>query len=232
MKQFETLDRFTTPDGRKLALYRRDDDFFVNLDGDELMSSRAPGSEKALAEMTCSELSGRPRVLIGGLGLGFTLRAALDVLPARAEVVVAELFAKVIEWNRTFLPHLQGDALTDRRTRIERADVWDLLRREAPWDAILLDVDNGPEAWCFEPNSRLYNVKGLLQIQAALAPAGVVAFWSAQADDRFIKTLHKSGFDARSHIVRARQGKGARHTIFVARLLPPGRAHSPRHSRT
>ena len=217
MKAFETLDRFTTPDGRKLTLHRRDGDYFVYLDGDELMSSRAPGSETALAEMACDGLGGRPRVLIGGLGLGFTLRAALDVLPAGAEVVVAELFARVIEWNRNYLPDLQGDALTDRRTRIAHADVWDLVRHEGPWDAILLDVDNGPEAWCFESNSRLYDVPGLLRIQAALAPGGVVAFWSAQPDARFIKTLHKSGFDARSHAVRAREGRGARHTVFVAR---------------
>ena len=221
MKAFETLDRYTTPDGRQLTLHRRDGDFFVNLDGDELMSSRAPGSERALAEMACEGLSDRPRVLIGGLGLGFTLRAVLDVLPSGAEVVVAELFAKVIEWNRTWLADLQGDALTDRRTRIAHADVWDLVRRGGPWDAILLDVDNGPEAWCFESNSRLYDIPGLLRIQQALAPNGVAGFWSAQADARFIKTLHKSGFDARSYNVRARAGRGARHTVFVARLWPP-----------
>ena len=218
MKAFETLDRFTTPEGQELTLHRRDGDYFVYLDGDELMSSRAPGSERALAELACDGLGGRPRVLIGGLGLGFTLRAALDVLPGSAEVVVAELFAKVIEWNRTWLADLQSGALTDRRARIARADVWDLVRREAPWDAILLDVDNGPEAWCFDANRRLYDRAGLERIRAALAPGGVVAFWAAQADPRFLKMLRKSGFEARSHTVRARAGRGARHTVFVARL--------------
>ncbi len=218
MKAFETLDRVTTPDGRELTLHRRGRDYFVYLDGDELMSSRAPGTEKALAEITCRDLGGRPRVLVGGLGLGFTLRAALDVLPPGAKVVVAEVFATVIKWNRTYLADLQGDALTDRRTTITHGDVWDLARKEGPWDAILLDVDNGPAAWCLESNGRLYSQAGLLQIQAALAPGGVVAFWSADSDARFVKTLHKCGFDARSQAVRARAGRGARNTIFVARL--------------
>ena len=146
MKSFETLGRFTTPDGRRLALYRRDGDYLVNLEGEELMSSRTPNSERALAELACVGLGGRPRVLIGGLGLGFTLRAALDALPADAEVVVAELFAEIIEWNRTWLADLQGDALTDRRTCVVHADVWDAVRRDGPWNAILLDVDNGPES--------------------------------------------------------------------------------------
>lgn len=219
MKPFELLDRFVTPDGQELTFHRRDGDYFVYLDGDELMSSRAPGSERALAERACGGLGSRPRVLIGGLGLGFTLRAALDVLPAGAEVVVAEVFACVIEWNRSYVPDLQGGALTDRRTRLVHADVWDLVRGNGPWDAILLDVDNGPVAWCLESNWRLYDKAGLLQIQAALAPGGVVAFWSAQPDPRFVKMLRKSGFEASSHTARARGERGARHTIFVARQL-------------
>jgi spermidine synthase len=218
VKVFETLDRFSTPDGQELTFHRRDGDYFVYLDGDELMSSRAPGSERELARLACADLTGRPRVLIGGLGLGFTLRAALDVLPGRAQVVVAEVFAPVIEWNRTYLPDLQGKALTDRRTRIVEADVWDLIRRDAPWDAILLDVDNGPVAWCLESNQRLYDKVGLLQIQAALAPKGTVAFWSANPDPRFVKLLRKCGFNAASHTVRARGERGARHTVFVAAL--------------
>ncbi len=216
MKAFETLDRFTTPDGQELTFHRRDGDYFVYLDGDELMSSRAPGSERALAELACGELKGKPRVLIGGLGLGFTLRAALDVLPAGAEVVVAEVFASVIEWNRTYVADLQGNALTDHRTRIAHADVWDVIRCEGPWDAILLDVDNGPVAWCLDSNRRLYDKPGLLQIQAALTPDGVAAFWSAHPDKEFLRALRKTGFDAHSRAVRARRGRGARHTIFVA----------------
>jgi len=217
VKVFETLDRFTTPAGQELTLHRRDGDYFVHLDGDELMSSRAPGSERELARLACGGLRGRPRVLIGGLGLGFTLRAALDVLPPGAEVVVAEVFARVIDWNRAYLPDLQAGALTDRRTRIVEGDVWSLIVREAPWDAILLDVDNGPVAWCLESNRRLYDRSGLLQIQAALAPGGTVAFWSASSDPRFVRLLRKCGFDATSHAVRARGERGARHAIFVAR---------------
>ena len=129
---------------------------------------------------------------------------------------MAEVFAHVIEWNRTYLPNLQGKALTDRRTRIVQADVWDLIRRDAPWDAILLDVDNGPVAWCLESNRRLYDKVGLLQIQAALNPKGIVAFWSANPAPRFVKLLSKCGFDAASHAVRARGERGARHTILVA----------------
>lgn len=217
MKPFETLARATTPDGRQLTFHRRDRDFFVYLDGEELMSSRAPDSERALAELACEELAGEPRVLIGGLGLGFTLRAALDALPPRAEVVVAELFAEVIEWNRTWLAELQGGALTDRRTRIVHADVWDLIERQAPWDAVLLDVDNGPEAWCFDGNRRLYDRSGLDRIHAALAPGGVAAFWAAQADPGFVKALEKAGFTARRRTVRAHRGRGARHRVYLAR---------------
>jgi spermidine synthase len=145
------------------------------------------------------------------------LRAALDVLPANAEVVVAEVFACVIEWNRTYLKDLQQGALEDRRTRIVEADVWWVIFDRGPWDAILLDVDNGPVAWCLDSNYRLYDKPGLLQIQSALTPQGVLAVWSANPDPRFVKMLRKSGFDARSHAVRARGLKGARHTVFVAR---------------
>lgn len=217
MRPFETLGSFTTPDGQALTLHRRDGDFFVYLDGDELMSSRAPGSETALAELACGHLGARARVLIGGLGLGYTLRAALDVLSPSAEVVVAEVFASVVEWNRTYLKDLQQGALEDRRAQVVEADVWRVIFDHSPWDAILLDVDNGPVAWCLDSNRRLYDRPGLLQIQSALTPDGVLAVWSAHPDPRFVKMLRKSGFDARSHSVRARGRKGARHTVFVAR---------------
>lgn len=229
MKTFETLDRFVTPDGQNLTFHRRDGDSFVYLDGEELMSSRAPGSERALAELSCAHLSGRPRVLVGGLGLGFTLRAALDVLPPAAEVVVAEVFACVIEWNRKFVPDLQGDALTDPRTRIVHVDVREAIRGDGPWDAILLDVDNGPEACCLESNQRLYDRRGLQQILEALAPRGVAAFWSSQRNDRFLKDLRKSGFDACSTTVRSRGDRGSRHTVFLAaRDRLPSTARPPR----
>jgi len=218
LKAFETLDRFQTPDGQELTFHRRDGDYFVYLDGDELMSSRAPGSETALAGLVCCGLGERPRVLIGGLGLGYTLRAALDALPRGAEVVVAEVFPRVIAWNREYLGDLQKGALDDPRTEILESDVWDVIRWKGPWDTVLLDVDNGPVAWCLDSNSRLYDQPGLLQIQAALAPGGSVAFWSAHQDPRFLRLLRKCGFDARSQTVRAHGEKGARHTIFLARM--------------
>ena len=217
MKPFETLGSFTTPDGQELTFHRRDQHYFVYLDGEELMSSRAPGSERALAELACGDLGPKPRVLIGGLGLGYTLRAALDVLPRGAEVVVAEIFASVVEFNRTHLRDLQKGALTDRRTRIVEADVWGVLLERGPWDAILLDVDNGPNAWCLDSNRRLYDRVGQMQIQATLKPGGVLAVWASQPDPRFVKSLRKSGFDARSHVARGQGGKGLRHTVFVAR---------------
>ncbi len=217
MKPFEILGRFTTPDGQELTFHRRDEDFFVYLDGEELMSSRAPGSEIALADLACGQLGPRARVLIGGLGLGFTLRAALDVLPPGATVVVAEIFPSVIEFNRTYLRALQRGALDDRRTTIIEQDVWRVLFDRGPWDAVMLDVDNGPVACCLDANRRLYDKAGLLQIQTALKVGGLLTVWSAQPDPRFVKLLRKSGFDARSHIVRAAGSKGIRHCVFVAR---------------
>ncbi len=223
MRPFETLASVTTPDGRRLTLHRRDGDFFINLDGDELMSSRAHGSETALAELTCRDLPNVrcPRVLIGGLGLGFTLRAALETLPRTAEVIVAELFPCVVEWHRRYLADL-GKPLEDPRVRVIERDVVDLLgdSSPAPYQVILLDVDNGPSAWCQDSNRRLYDRRGLARIRRSLAPGGVLAVWSAQPDPTFVKRLQQCGFGARTETVRARGRKGSRHTIFLARVPP------------
>lgn len=214
MKVFETLDRFTTPNGQELTFHQRDGDSYVYLDGEELMATRSPDSERQLARLACGGLKAGARVLIGGLGLGYTLHAALEVLPAGAQVVVAEVFACVIRWNHTFVPDLQGGALTDPRTDVRHVDVWDEIRGGGPWDSILLDVDNGPEAWCLESNGRLYDRRGLGAIRAALAPGAAVGFWSAQRNPRFLKSLDKSGFDARCHTIKAH---GVRHHVFLAR---------------
>lgn len=223
MKPFEILGSAETRDRQKLTLHRRDGGFFIFLDGEELMATRAPGSERALADLGCQDLpSKQPRVLIGGLGLGFTLKAALDALPPQATVVVSEAFEAVIEWNRTFLKDLQGGALQDRRVSIVQGDVWDQLEEAATFDAVLLDVDNGPSAWCLESNGRLYNRAGLERIRRALRPGGVLAVWSAYPGPEFVKLLKKRGFEARSHRARSHAGKGNRHTIFVARA--PGAA--------
>lgn len=219
MRTFDTLDRATTPDGRSLTLHHRDGDFYIYLDGEELMSTRATGSEEMLAELGCRELAAadRPRVLIGGLGLGYTLRAALDLLPARAQVTVAEILPAVVDWNRSLLSSVHQQSLVDARVEIRTGDVWALLDGNGSFDAILLDVDNGPSAWCLESNDRLYSRPGLQQIHRSLASGGVLAIWSAYADDTFVKRLKKSGFSVQVERARARGRKGARHTIFLAR---------------
>ncbi len=237
MPGFEHLDRFVMPDGRELSLHRRGEEFFILLGGQELMSSRAPGSEVALATLSCSDLAAtKPRVLIGGLGLGFTLRAALDVLPRAAEVVVAEMFPCVVTWNRGPLRQLNGRALEDRRARVVTRDVWTFLdpAQNRPWDAVLLDVDNGPSSFCVDSNRRLYDRAGLEQIRSVLAPRGVLAVWSSDRDPRFVRRLERLGFAVRTETARAHRGRGARFTVFVARL-DPGRwvttSRAPGHGR-
>lgn len=238
MRPFETLGTTVTPDGRTLALHHRDGDYFLYLDGEELMSSRAPGSEIALAELALAELAPGPvggaddrRILIGGMGLGYTLRAALDLLSPGSEVVIAELLPAVIEWNRRELTAL-GRPLEDRRVGIETRDVTEVIAegRGGRYDAILLDVDNGPSAWCLEENSRLYGREGIQRLREALAPAGVLGVWSAYRDDRFVTSLEKAGFRARAVTVRARGEKGARHVVFLGRKQEE-RRRSPKRPR-
>ncbi len=226
MQPFETLAETTTPEGKRLSLHRRAEHVYIQLDGEELMSSHHPDSEKALAELGCSELphAGSPKILIGGLGFGFTLRSALEVLPAAAEVVVAELFAEVLEWNRTLLGELYRSAVEDPRTRVDLRDVGKVLGGEETFDAILLDVDNGPDAFCLEGNGHLYQRNGLEKIRQRLYPGGQLAVWSAHPDSRFLERLRKSGFEAKAETVRAYAGKGSKHTIFLARRPAPAKA--------
>jgi len=221
MRPFETLDRVTTPEGRELSLHHHDGHYFIHFDGEELMSTWVHGSESALAELTCRNLAAtrQPRVLIGGLGLGFTLRAALEVLPRDAEVVVAEVFPTVVEWNRTHLVSL-GRPLEDPRVRIHDGDVVGLLK-ESPcrhYHAVILDVDNGPSEWCLKSNRALYDRQGLQRIKRSIVAGGVLAVWSAYPDSGFIKNLRKGGFDATSRTVRGHGKKGPRHTIFLGRV--------------
>ena len=221
MRPFETLDSATTPDGRKLTLHRRDQDLSIYLEGDELMATRAPSSEMALATLALERITSgsHPRILIGGLGLGYTLRAALEVLPPKAQIVVSEVFEIVVKWGRTHLAHIHGSSLDDPRVRIVAKDVHAVIQEsDRPWDAILLDVDNGPNAWCLESNGRLYDRRGLERIRATMSPGGMLAIWSAHQDPVFAKRLRKGGFDVESKMVRAHGEKGARHTIFLARV--------------
>jgi spermidine synthase len=220
LRPFETLESVTTSEGRRLTLHHRDGDYFIDLDGHELMSTRSPGSETELATLACRHLSSARscRVLIGGLGLGFTLRSALALLPETAEVVVAEVFPCVVEWHSRHLRHL-GVSLDDSRVHVHVGDVQELLapHRAARYDAIMLDVDNGPDAACLEANAGLYDERGIARLAGALTQRGVVAVWSAHPDPAFEKRLRRGGFEVRAETVRSRGRKGSNHTIFVAR---------------
>ena len=203
-----------------MKLIRRGDEYIIVVDGAILMSSRMHGSEEALATFACQRartLDG-PCVLIGGLGMGFTLRATLDLLPQDATVVVAELVPAVVEWNRGPLGPLAKYPLKDRRVRVETGDVVDTLRsRLAQFDAVLLDVDNGPTAFTASNNAGLYDKRGIAAGRAALKTEGVLAVWAAQDDRKFEQRLRDGGFEVQVQRPRGRLKKGGpRHTIFVS----------------
>jgi spermidine synthase len=221
MIPWKLLDTAQVPgNGGELRLYRRGDEFSIRIaDGGELMNSRIHGSEEALAELTCGKIAdrSRPRVLIGGLGMGFTLAAALHHLGADAEVVVAELVPAVVVWNRGPLGGHAGHPLEDKRATVCEGDVADILKtRQQAYDAILLDVDNGPDGLTSKNNDWLYTMDGLHASFGALRPEGVLAVWSAGPDREFTKRLRKAGFRVEQVRVRARGKKGARHTIWLA----------------
>jgi spermidine synthase len=214
------LDRAAVPGGGELKLAQRGDEFSIRLGGNELMNSRLSGSEEALATASIAKLSGRKamKVLIGGLGMGFTLRAALKVLPKDASVTVAELLPAVVDWARGPMAALHGDSLDDPRVRIEVADVAALLRAPGVWDAILLDVDNGPEAMTQAANDGLYSVGGIATARRALTKGGVLAVWSQGPDAGFARRLGSAGFRAVEELkVKAHRGKSGRvHVIWMA----------------
>ena len=222
MDPWITIDSTTVPGSdTELTLSQRNDDFAIRIAGvpGDLMNSRRHHSEEALAELACTRLSAieNARILIGGLGMGFTLAAALKTVTQSAEVIVAELVPAVVEWNRGLLGQCAGRPVEDGRTRVHLGDVADLLKHQAEqFDAILLDVDNGPEAMTSSDNVWLYSPDGLRTIYEKLRPEGIAAIWSARADPLFTKRLRKTGFDVQLRTVRARPGKGSRHKIFVA----------------
>jgi spermidine synthase len=215
------LDAAQIPGGGELRLMRRGAELSIMSGATELMNSRLGGSEEALATLACGPLrtAERPRVLIGGLGMGFTLRAALAELPASAEVVVAELVPAVIAWAHGPMAELFAGCLEDGRVTIRNADVADLIgEAQGAYDAILLDVDNGPGGLNREANDGLYGVAGLAVAAAALKPGGVLAVWSATQDTGFVQRLRRSGYAVEEKTVRAtRQKRGARHVIWLAR---------------
>jgi spermidine synthase len=207
--------------GEKLpmVLYQRDVEFVIRVGAIALMSSAAHGSEEDLAEFACSRIAGRvgARVLVGGLGMGFTLAAALRSLAADARVEVVELVPAVVEWNRGPLAHLAGRPLEDARVTVWEGDVVERIRgaREA-FDAIVLDVDNGPDAFTVAGNDRLYSPAGLRASLAALRDGGVLGVWSVAPDREFTRRLSQAGFASEAQLVRARRGKGGRHTLWLA----------------
>lgn len=219
MKPWELLGEASAPDGTDIRLTRRDDEYLILANGKPLMSSRQHGSEEALATLGCrqAQMLAEPRVLVGGLGMGFTLRAVLDVLPSGARVLVAELVPAVVEWNRTTLADLAGHPLRDARVRLETADVGFTLRANpGRFDAVLLDVDNGPAAFTALTNAGLYDNGGVDAAHAALRPGGTLAVWSAWEDRKFEQRLRFYGFDVEVVRVRARLKKGGpRHVIFL-----------------
>jgi spermidine synthase len=216
----EYLDSAQVPGGQELKLYRRGADHMIVLDRNELMSSRMSGSEKQLALMTIERLRGRkaPHILIGGYGMGFTLRAALGVLDKAAKVTVAELVPKIIEWARGPMVDLMAGCLDDPRVHLLIEDVVPVIEAgHGAYDAILLDVDNGPDGLTAAANDRLYSRAGLQTAKAALKPGGILAVWSAGSDDAFTRRLNNAGFLVEEVAVKARDnGKGPRHVIWFA----------------
>jgi spermidine synthase len=220
MQARELIGTAAVPGGVELRLFRRGGDFMIVLDRNELMSTRMNGSEIALAELTCDRLGGQgsPHLLIGGYGMGFTLRAALARLDAKAQITVAELVPEILAWARGPMAELAAGCLDDPRVRVIEDDVAALIEAgTATYDAILLDVDNGPDGLTRIENDRLYSARGLAAARSALRPGGVLAIWSAAPDNAFARRLSQAGFVVEEVAVRARtNGKGPRHIIWFA----------------
>lgn len=207
------------PGGEEMRLYRRGADHMIAVERAELMSTRMSGSEEALARLTAERLGDRPRQhwLIGGYGMGFTLRTALAMLPPDAQVTVAEIVPEIVEWARGPMNELTAGCLDDLRVTVRLADVAEAIKGGS-FDAILLDVDNGPDALVRAQNQWLYEPGGLAVTRRALKPSGLLAIWSARPDARFTRTLQSAGFAIEEEVVRARSsGKGPRHHIWFAR---------------
>ena len=227
MLERKTIDTAQIPDGETLTLISHGRDFVIMLGREELMGTRMRFSEEQLARLTIAQLNvANPRVLIGGYGMGFTYRAALDEIGSEGRVIVGEVVPEILDWARGPLPELTGDTLADPRGAVALGDVADLIDEAAQgprvqgkrFDAILLDVDNGPDGLVREANNRLYSRTGLAKARDALAPDGVLAIWSAAPDPAFTKRLKSAGFDVEAREVRARpNNKGPRHTIWFAR---------------
>jgi len=220
MKPFERLGEARTPNGTLIELYRHDGSYLIRADGIELMSTRRHLSEDRLAEVACAPLRETPgtRVLIGGLGLGFTLRAALRELRDDAEVVVAELLTEVIAWNADPAYGISIDAMRDPRVRVVHDDVTNVLRANpGGFDAIMLDTDNGPDGILMSENKPLYATRGVADTVAALRTGGLIAYWSVGDDPKFARALRGAALDVTTLRVRAHATVRATHTLYVAK---------------
>jgi spermidine synthase len=224
VKPSELVRQTVISDGTVMKLMRRSDEYIILVNGKTLMTSRMHGSEEAMAIFACERAKTlkRPRLLIGGLGMGFTLRATLDLLPSDAIVVISERVPAVVEWNRGPLGPLAGNPLRDHRVRVEIDDVATTLSlHPEQFDAVLLDVDNGPAAFAGSDNDKLYDYSGIATARAALKMNGVLAIWSAREDRRFEQRLRHGRFAVQVECVRGRLNKGGpRHTIFLGRKSP------------
>ncbi|WP_260925651.1 spermidine synthase [Novosphingobium sp. 9] len=222
MIQRELLDAAWVPGGEKLELFRHDKDFMIVLGHNELMSSRQWGSEEALAVQSIERIAHakRPHILIGGYGMGFTLRAALKLLPADAKITLVELVPEIIEWARGPMADLAAGCLDDPRVNLVMSDVAQMIDgARGEYDAILLDVDNGPDGLVREDNNVIYSKAGLRAARAALTPGGVLSIWSAGPDPAFARRLERNGFTVEERRVHARSnGKGAKHTIWFSKV--------------
>ena len=220
MKPIIERGRAATPDGRPLTLHERDGAFLIRIDGVELMSTRQHHSEERLAEAACEHVRSVPaaQVLVGGLGMGFTLRAALAILRLDARVTVAELVPAVIEWNRDPAFGLGADALADPRVEVVAGDVAEVLARRRGWHAVILDVDNGADGLTTAGNDRLYSAGGLAAAKAALAAGGCLAVWSAADDPAFVRRMERAGFTVAVERVSMHRGGGSRASLFIGRL--------------
>ena len=222
MIPFRNLAETRTPDGSRFSLHEHDGEYFLKLNGRQLMGSNNTVSERLLADLACDfpKSVDAPRVLIGGLGLGFSLRRVLELTGPRTSVVVAELLPDVVAWNRQFLMDLNGKLLDDPRVEVFTGDVFDSLKRgPGRFDAILLDVDNGPTSFVQAKNSRLYNSNGLSLIRRSLRSGGRVAFWSAEKEPAFLGQLGRAGFVADEYEAKAHErAKRAAHRIYVGQV--------------
>ena len=221
MKPWNTVGEAVSPDGTRLELVEHDGEYIIKADDLPLMSTRMHFSEMELARLVCTKLKSNAKVMIGGLGLGYTLRSALDLIPKDGVVVQVELVPEVIEWNKGPLGPFNNHPLKDTRTEIVQDDISKVIRQsQNNYDSIILDVDNGPSPLINERNAWLYTNQGLQSIRKALKNQGQVAIWSANDDQRFISHMKRNGFLAEKHYIQAHKGKGGiRHVIFTGRKI-------------